>query len=125
MYFSGGSEKSDSTQVGEPHLPENKSIFRESAIFDGFGAEMKKIYSENIEKLVCGKYLLHMLTFERRRYLMTKQADKNKLVSVRFSQADIAKLQREAERLRLSIASLVRMKVVQVLETDSKVVQAG
>jgi hypothetical protein len=54
---------------------------------------------------------------------MTKQ--ENKLVSVRFSMTDIEKLQREAERLRLSIASLVRMKVVQVLEADSKVVQAG
>ena len=51
---------------------------------------------------------------------MKKSTEKYKLVSVRFSPTDLEKLEVEAARLRIALASLIRMKVVLEEEKSNK-----
>jgi hypothetical protein len=55
---------------------------------------------------------------------MKKSSEKHTIIPVRFNSADLDRLQREADAMRLSIAAVVRLKVAKVLAAEESVPQA-
>jgi len=51
---------------------------------------------------------------------MKKDIEKHRIVPVRFGPADLQQLEREADSLRLSVATLVRMKVASLLTSETE-----